>query len=79
MTNYDECATSDTTGKTYKIADAVRIINMQQLAAYLEHGAELLDIYSSRDFKTNKPILVGIVSRHATKELYNRWCNHELN
>lgn len=74
-----ENVTSETTGKTYKTGDVIRIVNMQQLAAYLEYGAELLDIFSSRDYKTNKPILVGIVSKHDTKELYDRWCNHELN
>ena len=69
---------SNFTGKTYDPTKAVRIINMQQLAAYMANGVELLDFYASRDYKTNKPILVGIVDREASKNAYDLWCKHEL-
>lgn len=70
---------SNFTGKTYDPNKAIRIVNMQQLAAYMANGIELLDFYASRDYKTNKPILVGIVDREESKEVYDLWCKHELN
>ena len=51
---------------------------MTQLAAYMDYGVELLDLYVSRDYKTNKPMLVGVVDREASKEAYDLWCKHEL-
>ena len=51
---------------------------MQQLAAYMANGVELLDIYISRDYKTDKPILVGIVDKEASYESYQLWCDHKL-
>lgn len=66
------------TKKEYETEKVCRIINMSQLAAYLEYGVELLDLYSSRDYKTNKPILVGVVDKQASYEAYDKWCNHEL-
>ena len=46
--------------------------------AFISNGAELLDIYTSRDRKTNEPILVFVFNRESTKELFVKWCNHEL-
>lgn len=69
---------SNFTGKTYDPANAVRILNMQQVAAYLNYGVNLIDLYSSKD-KNGKPILVFIFNREETKEAYDLWCNHELN
>jgi hypothetical protein len=62
----------------YDPNNAVRIINMQQLAAYMANGVELLDIYISKDYKTNKPILVGIVDKEDSYESYKLWCDHKL-
>ena len=69
---------SEFTKKEYETENVCRIINMTQLAAYLEYGVELLDLYSSRDYKTNKPILVGVVDKQSSYEAYDKWCNHEL-
>lgn len=73
--------TSQTTGKQYNANKVVRIINTLQAASYMKHGAELLDIYPSRDFKSNdnKPLLVYIFDREATTPLYDAWCKRELN
>lgn len=73
-----EKVTSTVTGKTYCPVDVVRIVNFRQSAAYMAHGAELLDIYPSKDFKTNEPLLVYIFDRKATTSLYDLWCKHEL-
>lgn len=69
---------SDFTKKTYDLEKSCRIINMSQLAAYMSYGVELLDLYISRDYKTNRPILVGVVDREQSYEAYKKWCDHEL-
>ena len=69
---------SQTTGKAYCPTDVVRIVNYKQAAAYISHGAELLDIYGSRDFKTEEPLIVYIFNREDTTHLYDLWCKHEL-
>ena len=69
---------SNTTGKQYCPADVVRILNPRQATLYLANGAELLDIYSSIDFRTNDKVLVFIFDRAKTYELYDAWCKHEL-
>ena len=66
------------TGKTYDPSKSARIINMQQLAAYMANGVELLDLYISRDYKTDRPILVGIVDKEDSFESYKLWCEHKL-
>lgn len=69
---------SNFTGKTYDPNKAVRILNMQQAAAYMNYGIDLIDLYSSKD-KNGKPILVFIFNREESKEAYDLWCNHALN
>lgn len=69
---------SELTKCEYYPSDVVRIVNCKQSAAYLTHGAKLLDMYASRDFKTNEPIIVCIFNRADTTELYDLWCKHEL-
>lgn len=69
---------SQSTGKSYNASKVVRIINSLQAASYMKHGAELLDIYVSRDYKTDKPLLVYIFDRAATTPLYDAWCKREL-
>lgn len=33
-----------------------------------------VDIYISRDFKTNKPIVCFLFLRDETKDVYDAWC-----
>ena len=70
--------TSDTTGKTYSPSEVVRLVNMRQIATYALYGVEILDFYASRDFKTNEPIMVAIVDKNKSKEVYDKWCKFEL-
>ena len=70
---------SNLTGKLYYPEDVVRIVNYRQAAAYIAHEAQLIDIYPSTDFKTDTPILVFLFNREDTRELYDKWCRHELN
>ena len=69
---------SSVTGRMYDPNKSVRIINMQQLAAYMANGVTLLDIYISKDYKTERPILVGIVDKEESYESYKLWCDHRL-
>lgn len=69
---------SNMTGKEYLISKCVRIINPFQIACYLENGVELLDLYTSRDSKTNRPIIVAIFDREGSYDSYKLWCEHKL-
>lgn len=73
-----EQITSQITGKSYVPSEVVRIVNQLQAATYMAHGAELLDVYCSRDYKTHRPMMVYIFNRAATTPLYDAWCAHEL-
>lgn len=69
---------SNTTGREYCPSEVVRILNPRQATLYIANGAELLDIYASKDFRTNEPVLVFIFNRAATLDLYDAWCKREL-
>lgn len=73
-----ELIVSETTGKTYDPAKAVRIVNYKQATAYIANGAELLDLYPSKSHRNNEPLLVYIFDRAATTDLYDKWCNYAL-
>lgn len=65
-------------GKEYYANDALRILDPKQAALYWNYGIEPLDIYPSRDFKTNKSLIVFVFKRNETKEVFDLWCKHEL-
>lgn len=69
---------SQLNGAYYDVNDAIRIINPLQAATYIMHGAIPLEIYVSKDFTKNKPVIVYLFSKTETKELYSKWCKHEL-
>lgn len=73
-----EMIKSDTTGRMYCPSKCVRIVNTMQIAAYLKAGVELLDIYASQDFETNRPVIVAVFDRENSRPAYQSWCNHEL-
>lgn len=64
---------SDLTGKEYCPNDVVRLVNVRQLLFYMRNGVEILDIYPSKDFKTNDDILVFIVNKKDSQEAYKKW------
>ena len=72
-----EYITSNVTGKTYAIEDVVRILNTQQIIAYMKYGVELLDVYPSIN-NNDVPVLVFIVNRADSKKAYDLWCKGEL-
>lgn len=65
------------TGEHYDVYKCVRIVNIQQVSAYLDNDADLLDVYVSKD-NNDKRILVFLFDRNSTKQLYDKWCKHEL-
>ena len=69
---------SNVTGKDYDIHNTVRITIPLQIAKYLKHGAEILDLYDSIDQYTGQPCIVAIFDRDATAELFIKWKNREL-
>lgn len=76
-----EIVLSNFNQKRYKVSDAIRIVNQKQAAFYWSKGIEPLDIYPSKDFKTNEPIIVYVFSRKESKEsgAYDDWCNRKDN
>lgn len=68
---------SNFTGKQYDPDKSCRILNMQQLAFYMANDVELLDLFVSKDYKTKKPILVGVVSKTDSYEAYKLWCDQK--
>ena len=69
---------SSVTGKDYYPSQVVRIVNILQAASYIHAGELPLDVYTSIDYKTSKPILVFIFNKESSKTLYDLWCKHEL-
>lgn len=64
--------------KEYYASEAIRILDPRQAALYWNHHIEPLDIYPSRDYKTNKALIVFVFKRDETKEVFDLWCKHEL-
>ena len=65
-------------GKLYYASDAIRILDPFQATLYWSNGIEPLDIYPSRHYATNKPLLVFVFNRAETKDVFDKWCKHEL-
>ena len=65
---------SKLTGKVYYPENSTIILNVVQVVAYLENGAELLDIYVGK----GKKLCFVFPRDEFTKELFNKWVKHEL-
>ena len=65
---------SNTTGKSYIPDNTCIIVNPAQVAAYLDNGASLLDIYVGRDRK----LCFVFPKDEYTKSLFDKWVKHEL-
>ena len=59
--------------KFYYANEAIRILDPMQAALYWANGVEPLDIYSSRDYKTNKQMNIEDIIN-----MKDKWCKHEL-
>lgn len=65
---------SRVTGKSYMPEDTCIILNVAQVAAYMRHGAPLLDVYVGRDEK----LCFIFPKDNQTRELFDKWVKHEL-
>lgn len=65
---------SKVTGRSYLPENSCIILNVAQVAAYLDNGAPLLDIYVGRDRK----LCFVFPKDEFTKELFDKWVKHEL-
>ncbi len=67
---------SDLTGKEYSPSKCVRIINIFQAMFYWNSGVKPVDIYTSIEFNTSRPVFVFIFDKNQTKSLYTEWLNN---
>ena len=65
--------------KDYTLKEVNRICNVKQQIYYMNSGVYPIDVYTSIDEKSNRNIIVMIFEKSKTKELYERWCNHDTN
>lgn len=68
-----EYAKSDTTGRIYCANDVVRLVNIKQILFYMKNGIEILDFYPSQDFKTGEDVMVFLVNKKDSQEVYQKW------
>lgn len=69
---------SGLTHQTYDVFKMVRILNIQQAAAYINNGVFPIDIIVDLDEKTKQRRLVFLFDREGSKSVYDKWCNYEL-
>lgn len=62
----------------YLLKDVVRIVNPKQQLLYIKNQVYPIDIYTSIDDKTGNSLIVMIFLKKDTLEVYQKWCNHEL-
>jgi hypothetical protein len=62
----------------YDSHDAIRIINQKQWMFYVDSGLYPIDLYPSYDEKTDRKKMVFVFERNKTKELYQRWCDYDV-
>ena len=64
--------------KDYTSREVVRIVNPKQYLLYIKNGIYPIDIYTSVDDKSSNSILVMIFLKEDTTEVYQKWCNYDL-
>ena len=63
----------------YTEKEVIRIYNRDQQTFYIDYGIYPIDMYTSYAPKNNRKIIVMIFNRNDTKEVYQKWCNYEIN
>ena len=69
---------SPVTQREYNLFNAVKIVNIQQACAYIEHDVLPVDIKVSTDAKTDKRCVVFYFDKTESRDVYDKWCNYEL-
>jgi hypothetical protein len=62
----------------YDAKDVVRIVNQKQILFYINSGVYPIDLYASYDERNDRKIVVMIFEKERTKELYQKWCNYDV-
>ena len=63
--------------RDYSEKEVCRIVNPKQRDLYIKHRVFPIDIYPSIN-EEEKDIVVYIFLKEETKELYQKWLDHEL-
>ena len=63
--------------RNYNEKEVVRIVNPKQKDLYIKHRVFPIDIYPSIN-EDNKDVIVYIFLKEETKELFQKWLEHEL-
>lgn len=58
---------------TYDTGKSVRVVNPSQMQFYLENDALPKDIYITKNFKTNRDMVVMVFDQTETADLYKQW------
>lgn len=75
---YDEFYRFSTvTGKSYDVFKTVKILNILQVASYMDNDVFPVDIRVSQD-ENKRRCLVFYFDREESKDVYDKWCRHEL-
>ena len=75
---YDEFYRFSTvTGKSYDVFKTVKILNILQVASYMDNDVFPVDIRVSQD-ENKRRCLVFYFDREESKDVYDKWCKHEL-
>lgn len=66
-------------GIKYNPKDTIRILNIKQSCYYWENGCKPLDVYLSKDYNSQQPVLVFIFDRKETQDtgVYDSWCKNK--
>ena len=64
--------------RDYLHNEVVRIVNPRQCMLYIKNKVYPIDIYTSLDDKTDRDVVVMIFLKEDTKEVFQKWCNYEL-
>lgn len=69
---------SNLTGNKYRLSDYVKIVDPKQQKLYIKHEVYPVEMFVTKDIKTEKEILVMLFSKEETKHLYTLYKNREL-
>ena len=61
----------------YTEKDIIRIYHRDQQTFYVDSGVYPIDLYTSYAPKNDRKIIVMIVNRNDTKEVYQKWRNYQ--
>lgn len=64
--------------RDYTSKEVVRIVNIKQQIFYVSSGVYPIDVYTSYDERNDRKIIVMIFLKSDTLEVYQKWCDYDL-